>query len=204
MIATKTKMRDFLSSSSYSLPFVKSNAPKIQYQFSDNLFLNLRRNNTNIYVLIKDESDHHIGLEQQLKRNLKNKGCIIVKNPNKAQYTLNVQLKKMGVMSHEELQKALLNGYGSPLDTKSYKLFCDLTDQNQISFISDIQINEWIGKIKGEKLDLIEQRNKFKTYQTRLVISTEKIDLTKANSLLKREFLCIVTRIFLILPDSVG
>ncbi|HAU0345674.1 TPA: hypothetical protein JBF55_11400 [Legionella pneumophila] len=202
MIATTTKIRDFSSSSSYPLPFVKSNVSQIHYQFSDNLFLNLKRDSTkNLYVMIKDESDHHIGFEQQLKRNLKNKGCTIVKNPNRAQYTLNVQLKKIGVMPYEELQKALLNGYGSPLDVNNYKLLDDLTDKNSFSFlISDIQINEWIGIVNGEKIDLIRQRSKFKTFQTRLVISTEKFDLTKANGLLKREFSCIVARIFEYVP----
>ena len=149
MMAIKTKMRDFSSSSNYFLPFVKSNVSPIHYQFSDNLFLNMKKNSTNnLYVMIKDESDQNIGFEQQFKRNLKNKGCTIVKNPNRAQYTLNVQLKKMGVMPYEGLQKALLTGYGSPLDASSYKLLDDLTDKNSFSFlISDIQINEWIGRI---------------------------------------------------------
>ena len=202
MMAIKTKMRDFSSSSNYFLPFVKSNVSPIHYQFSDNLFLNMKKNSTNnLYVMIKDESDQNIGFEQQFKRNLKNKGCTIVKNPNRAQYTLNVQLKKMGVMPYEGLQKALLTGYGSPLDASSYKLLDDLTDKNSFSFlISDIQINEWIGIINGEKIDLIRQRSKFKTFQTRLVISTEKFDLTKANGLLKREFSYIVARIFEYVP----
>ncbi|HFE6148948.1 TPA: hypothetical protein ACF9U4_003008 [Legionella pneumophila] len=94
-----------------------------------------------------------------------------------------------------------MNGYGSPLDVNSYKLLGDLTDKNSFSFlISDIQINEWIGIKNGEKIDLIRQRSKFKTFQTRLVISTEKFDLTKANGLLKREFSCIVARIFEYVP----
>lgn len=152
MIAN-TNIWDFSKSTSYS-PLFKKSYSSIQYSFSNNLSFDLNINEMQyVYILIEDESKHHIWFKQQLKNSLKNIGCIIVKNPNKAQYILNVQLKKIGVLSYDELQNEPLNGYGSPLEIHSNELIGELTGKNIFYFIiSNIHIKEWVGILNRGKL----------------------------------------------------
>lgn len=177
VISTKTKKKWIPRFSDFSSPFIKDGRTSTHYQLHDDFSLNMNHVcSSSLYVIINNESDYQMGLERLLKRKLKNKGFSIVKNPNRAQYILG--LKKIGIMSYDELQKILANSYGSQFDISNYKLLDDLPKRNLLYFlILDVQINEWIGLLHGKNNKSISQISNFKTFKTRLIISINKIDL---------------------------